>query len=30
MSLYRSEEMGLYTLLLTKESAYDILNCLGT
>ncbi len=29
MSLFRSEEMGLYDLIIPKESAWDILNELG-
>jgi V-type H+-transporting ATPase subunit a len=29
MSLFRSEPLELYTLLVTRESAYDILNALG-
>jgi hypothetical protein len=29
MSLYRSEDVSLYTLLMPHESAWDIVNTLG-
>ena len=29
MSFYRSKEMQLFTLIMPRESAYDILNALG-
>ena len=28
MSLFRSEKMGLYNLIMPYESAWNILNCL--